>query len=158
MPRNVEPRVLIVRVEEDSPMMEAIKAPGGGAMIDLGENIAAYQDDWTTVSHTFNLAPDGSGWISVLLGGSTSKVVSRSSSRAGTPGRGISRRGHQTLADSAPRYLFPSLPSPSACETTCSTVMDCPTGIAPVSPHGSSTSVLWAARAAPSASEAEAKG
>lgn len=67
MPRNVEPRVLIVRVEEDSPMMEAIKAPGGGAMIDLGENIAAYQDDWTTVSHTFNLAPEGSGWISVLL-------------------------------------------------------------------------------------------
>lgn len=37
-------------------------------------------------------------------------------------------------------------------------VMDCPTGIAPVSPHGASTSVLWAARAAPGASEAEAKG
>jgi hypothetical protein len=36
-------------------------------------------------------------------------------------------------------------------------VMDCPTGIAPVSPHGASTSVLWAARAAPSASEAEAR-
>jgi hypothetical protein len=36
-------------------------------MIDLGENIAAYQDDWTTVSHTFTLAPDGSGWISVLF-------------------------------------------------------------------------------------------
>ena len=67
MPRNVERRVLIVRVEADSPMMEAIKAPGGGAMIDLGENIAAYQDDWTIVSHTFNLGPDGSGWISVLF-------------------------------------------------------------------------------------------
>ena len=67
MARNVERRLLIVRVEADSSMMAAIKEPGGGAMIDLGENIAAYQDDWTTVSHTFNLAPDGSGWISVLF-------------------------------------------------------------------------------------------
>jgi hypothetical protein len=66
LPRNVERRLLIVRVEADSPMMEAVKEPGG-AMIDLGENIAAYQDDWTTVSHTFNLAPEGSGWISVLF-------------------------------------------------------------------------------------------
>jgi hypothetical protein len=65
--RNVERQLLIVRVEADSPMMEAIKEPGGGAMIDLGENIAAYQDDWSTISHTFNLAPDGSGWISVLF-------------------------------------------------------------------------------------------
>jgi hypothetical protein len=56
-----------VRVEADSSLMEAIKAPGGGAMIDLGENIAAYQEDWTTVSPTFNLAPDGSGLISVLF-------------------------------------------------------------------------------------------
>ncbi len=67
MSRNVERRLLVVRVEADSPMMEAIKAPGGGAVIDLGPNIASYQDDWTTVSHTFNLAPDGSGWISVLF-------------------------------------------------------------------------------------------
>ena len=67
MPRTVERRVLIVRVEADSPMMEAIVTPGGGAMIDLGEEIAAYQDDWTNVSHTFNLAPEGSGWISVLF-------------------------------------------------------------------------------------------
>jgi hypothetical protein len=36
-------------------------------MIDLGEEIAAYQDDWRTVSHTFTLAPDGSGWISILF-------------------------------------------------------------------------------------------
>ena len=36
-------------------------------MIDLGENIAAYEEDWRTVSHTLNLAPDGSGWISVLF-------------------------------------------------------------------------------------------
>ena len=48
-------------------MMEAVNEPGGGAMIDLGEDIAAYQDDWTTASHTFNLAPEGSGWISVLF-------------------------------------------------------------------------------------------
>ena len=67
MPRTVERRVLIVRVESDSPMMEAIVTPGGGAMIDLGEEIAAYQDDWATVSHTFTLAPDGSGWISILF-------------------------------------------------------------------------------------------
>ena len=67
MPRTVERRVLIVRVEADSPMMEAIVTSGGGAMIDLGEDIAAYQDDWTTVSHTFTLAPDGSGWISILF-------------------------------------------------------------------------------------------
>jgi len=67
MPRTVERRVLIVRVEADSPMMEAIVAPGGGAMIDLGEDIAAYQDDWTSVSHTFTLASDGSGWISILF-------------------------------------------------------------------------------------------
>ena len=67
MPRKVERRVLIVRAEVDSPMMEAIKEPGGGAVIDLGENIAAYEEDWRTVSHTFNLAPDGSGWISVLF-------------------------------------------------------------------------------------------
>jgi len=67
MPRNVERRVLIVRVEADSPMMEAIATPGGGAVIDLGEDIAAYQDDWRTASHTFTLAPDGSGWISILF-------------------------------------------------------------------------------------------
>ena len=67
MPQNVERRVLIVRAEADSPMMEAIKEPGGGAMIDLGEEIAAYQDDWRTASHTFTLAPDGSGWISILF-------------------------------------------------------------------------------------------
>jgi hypothetical protein len=36
-------------------------------MIDLGEEIATYQDDWSTVSHTFNLAPDGSGGISVMF-------------------------------------------------------------------------------------------
>ena len=36
-------------------------------MIVLGEDLAAYHDDWTTVSQTFNLAPDGSGWISVLF-------------------------------------------------------------------------------------------
>jgi hypothetical protein len=36
-------------------------------MIDLGEEIAAYQDDWRTASHTFTLAPDGSGWISILF-------------------------------------------------------------------------------------------
>ena len=30
MPRTVERRVLIVRVEADSPMMEAIVTPGGG--------------------------------------------------------------------------------------------------------------------------------
>jgi hypothetical protein len=65
--RNVEHRLLIVRVEAYSPMMEAVNEPGGGAMIVLGEDIAAYQDDWTTVSHTFNLAPEGSGWISVLF-------------------------------------------------------------------------------------------
>jgi hypothetical protein len=67
LPRTVERRLLIVRVEADSPMMEAIKEPGGGAMIDLGEEIAAYQDDWSTVSRTFNLAPDGSGGISVMF-------------------------------------------------------------------------------------------
>ena len=67
MPRSVERRLLIARVEAYSPMMEAVNEPGGGAMIVLGEDIAAYQDDWTTVSHTFNLAPEGSGWISVLF-------------------------------------------------------------------------------------------
>jgi hypothetical protein len=67
LPRNVERRVLIVRVEAHSPMMEEIMAPPRGAMIDFGEEIAAYQDDWTTVSHTFNLGPDGSGWISILF-------------------------------------------------------------------------------------------
>ena len=67
MPRNVERRLLIVRVEADSPMVEAVKEPDGGARIAPGENIAAHQDDWTTVSHTFNLAPEGSGWISVLF-------------------------------------------------------------------------------------------
>jgi hypothetical protein len=36
-------------------------------VIDLGEDIAAYQDYWTTVSHTFNIAPDGLGWISILF-------------------------------------------------------------------------------------------
>ena len=66
-PRKVERRLPIVRVEADSPMVEAIKEPGGGARIDLGENIAAYQDDWRTASHTFTLAPDGSGWISILF-------------------------------------------------------------------------------------------
>ena len=30
LPRNVERRLLVVRVEADSPMMEAIKTPGGG--------------------------------------------------------------------------------------------------------------------------------
>lgn len=67
MLRNVERRLLIVRVEADSPMMEAVKEPGGGARIALGENIAAHQDDWTTVSYTFNLTPDGSGWLSVVF-------------------------------------------------------------------------------------------
>ncbi len=67
LPRNVERRLLVVRVEADSPMMKAIKTPGGGAMIDLGENIAAYQDDWTAASHTFTLAPDGSAWVSVFF-------------------------------------------------------------------------------------------
>jgi len=67
VPRSVERRLLVVRVEADSPMMEAIKTPGGGAMIDLGENIAAYQDDWTAASHTFTLAPDGSAWVSVFF-------------------------------------------------------------------------------------------
>jgi hypothetical protein len=56
-----------VRVEAYSPIMEAVNEPGGSAMIVLGEDIAAYQDDWTNVSHTFNLAPEGSGWISVLF-------------------------------------------------------------------------------------------
>ena len=36
MPRNVVRRLLIVRVEAYSPMMEAVKELGGGAMIDLG--------------------------------------------------------------------------------------------------------------------------
>ncbi len=36
-------------------------------MIDLGENIAAYQDDWTATSHTFTIAPDGSAWVSVFF-------------------------------------------------------------------------------------------
>jgi hypothetical protein len=67
VPQNVERRLLVVRVEADSPMMEAIKTPGGGAMIDLGENIAAYQDDWTATSHTFTIAPDGSAWVSVFF-------------------------------------------------------------------------------------------
>jgi hypothetical protein len=67
LPRSVERRLLIARVEAYSLMMEAVKEPGGGAMIVLEEDIAAYQDDWTTVSHTFDLAPDGSGWISVLF-------------------------------------------------------------------------------------------
>jgi hypothetical protein len=48
-------------------MIEAIKEPGGAATIDLVESIGAYPDDQTTVSHTFNLLPDGSGWIPVLF-------------------------------------------------------------------------------------------
>jgi len=36
LPRNVEHRLLIVRVEAYSPIMEAVKEPGGDAMIDLG--------------------------------------------------------------------------------------------------------------------------
>jgi hypothetical protein len=36
LPRNVERRLLIVRVEAYSPIMEAVNEPGGGAMIVLG--------------------------------------------------------------------------------------------------------------------------
>jgi hypothetical protein len=37
--------------------------------------LAAYQDDWSTVSHTFNLAPDGSGGSRSCLRGRTSREI-----------------------------------------------------------------------------------
>ena len=62
MAKDVERRLLINRLPADK-----LPEIGDGAVLDLARPINAYQDDWILVSHTFEVLPDESGLLTVLL-------------------------------------------------------------------------------------------
>lgn len=64
-PPGVERRLIVMRIEPGT--LEQLDRPGGGALIEFGEPIGAYGEDWRAISHTFNLGLGGEGVLSVLF-------------------------------------------------------------------------------------------
>lgn len=63
-PPGVERRLIVMRIEPET--LEQLDHPGG-ALIEFGEPIGAYGEDWRAVSHTFSLGLGGEGVLSVLF-------------------------------------------------------------------------------------------
>jgi hypothetical protein len=69
MLQGVERRIVVLRLDADRDSMKSINKPQGGKGLVFLSNdptISAYAD-WTVVSHSFQLLPDGSGVISILF-------------------------------------------------------------------------------------------
>lgn len=68
---SFERQLLVLRIEEEREDMRAINTPGEGSAVlgiishDKGP-VADYRD-WTLVSHTFQLLPEGAGIVSLLF-------------------------------------------------------------------------------------------
>lgn len=65
MPKDVERRLIIMRVEPDHVV--GLSEPGHGSILNLSDPVDKYQDDWRLVSHDFTLMPDGSARLSILF-------------------------------------------------------------------------------------------
>ena len=77
MAQGVERRIVVLRLDADRDSMKSINKPQGGKGLVFLSNdptISAYAD-WTVVSHSFQLLPDGSGVISILFERPTKEPV-----------------------------------------------------------------------------------
>jgi hypothetical protein len=65
MPRDVE-RALVVELKPSQKLAPTLSGEGQ-SNFSLAGGIAEYKDDWTLVSHTFEVQPDGSAVFTVIF-------------------------------------------------------------------------------------------